>query len=432
MPSNPVFQLNDCQYSLWKKFKTIELKTNHRSGEFAEYADLLNRVRTGDQTEEDIKLLNTRVISRNSPEIPKEAIFSSGENKLVDEYNIVHLNQLDAELYTRKANVFSSNKKQIKSPKVDSSGIIHKTNIPIEVKLKIGARVMLTYNLDVTDSLCNGSMGEVVGFKRTGSNNIKFIMVKFDKKEAGKERRRTHHFEEFPGATAIDLLEQEYNQGKDYSTSATAINWPLKLSWAVTMHKIQGSTVFNPKAIILNLHCWLKPAMIYVALSRVQTITQVYILEKKKDNKHKNNYNQGDMIPTNMMVPWQDAMEEVKRLQKLDIVSYLLPQPKTALTIVSLNVVALSKHIKDIQADQDMKNADVILLQETSFTSDMNPGVGYDMGPNFIKQFNSQGKGKGVATYYPDNYELMTQNKKDTFQSTTIKCDKLVITNIYR
>ena len=432
MPSNPVFQLNDCQDSLWKKFKTIELKTNHRSGEFAEYANLLNRVRTGDHTEEDIKLLETRVIKRNSSEIEKEAIFCSGENKLVDEYNTVHLNKIDAELYTRNADVFSSNKKEIKSPKIDSSGIIHKTNIPFEVKLKIGARVMLTFNLDVTDSLCNGSMGEIVGFKRTGSNNIKFIMVKFDKQEAGKERRRTHNFKDFPGATAIDLLEQEYNQGKDYSTSATAINWPLKLSWAVTMHKIQGSTVFNPKAIILNLHCWLMPAMIYVALSRVQTITQVYILEKKDDKKHKNHYKQGDKIPTNMMVPWQEAMDEVKRLQEQDLAPFLLRKPTTALTIVSLNVVALSKHIKDVQADQDMKNADVILLQETSFTSDMNPGVGYEMGPNFIKQFNSQGKGKGVATYHPNTYDLMTEHKKDTFQSTTIKSDNLVITNIYR
>ena len=55
-------------------------------------------------------------------------------------------------------------------------------------------------------------------------------MVKFDNPKAGQNRRKQINLEsEFPGATAIDLLEQDYVQGKDYSTPATAINWPIKL-----------------------------------------------------------------------------------------------------------------------------------------------------------------------------------------------------------
>ena len=430
-PSNPVFQLNECQESLWKKFKPIELKTNHRSGEFGEYADLLNRVRTGEQNIDDIKKLNLRVFSRSASYLPEEAVFCSGENKIIDEYNLKNLNKLNGDIYSRKADVFSSNKKEIKSPKLDSSGIIHKTNIPYEVKLKIGARVMLTYNLDVADSLCNGSMGEVVGFKRTGSNKVRYIMVKFDKETAGKERRKTYKFEEFPDTTAIDLLEQEYEQGKAYSTTATAINWPLKLSWGVTIHKMQGSTVFNPKAIILDLDCWLRPAMIYVALSRIQSITQLFILEKKKNSKHKNNYNKGDKIPINMMEPWADAMKELERLKELDI-STLLWQESTTFKIVSLNIVSLAKHMKDIQADRDIINANIILLQETSFTSDMNPDSGYDLGSNYLKHFNSQGKGKGVAVYYSPDFQVTRQNEKETYQMSTIESVKLVITNVYR
>ena len=431
LPSNPVFQLNECQNSIWNKFKPIELKTNHRSGAFHEYAELLNRVRTGEQTDDDIKQMNLRVFARNSKDLPKEAVFCSGENKIIDEYNIINLNKLNGDIYSRKADIFSSNKKEIKSPKVDSSGIIHKTNVPFEVKLKIGARVMLTINLDVADSLCNGSMGEVVGFKRTGNNKIKYIMVKFDKETAGKDRRRTYNFEEFPGATAIDLLEQEFEQGKAYSTTATAINWPLKLSWGVTIHKMQGSTVFNPKAILLDFDCWLRPAMIYVALSRIQSISQLYILERKKTSKYKNNYDKGDKIPTNIMKPWQDAMDELARLKKMDLAKFLWNEP-TAFKIVSLNIVSMAKHMGDIQADKDIINADIVLLQETSFASNMNPDAGYDLGPNFMKNFNNQGKGKGVATYYPDNYRVITQYKKDTFQTTTIQSEELVITNVYR
>ena len=134
------------------------------------------------------------MFARNCLDLPKDAVFCCGENKIIDEYNLKKLNKLNGDIYSRKADVFSSNKKEIKSPKRDSNGIIHKTHIPFEVKLKIGARVMLTYNLDNADSLVNGSMGEVVGFQRTGNNKIRYIMVKFDKETAGKDRRRTLNF----------------------------------------------------------------------------------------------------------------------------------------------------------------------------------------------------------------------------------------------
>merc|ERR1712101_102799 len=95
--------------------------------------------------------------------------------------------------YIQKADIFSSTKRNIKSPKVDSSGMIHNTQIPFEVKLKIGARVMLTYNIDVVDSLVNGSMGEVVGFIKAANNSIKYIMIEFDNEQSGENKRQEIH-----------------------------------------------------------------------------------------------------------------------------------------------------------------------------------------------------------------------------------------------
>ena len=54
----------------------------------------------------------------------------------------------------------------IKSPKLDISGLIHNTQIPYEVKLKTCVRVILTYNIDIVDSLVNSSMVDRVGFKK--------------------------------------------------------------------------------------------------------------------------------------------------------------------------------------------------------------------------------------------------------------------------
>ena len=40
IPSNPKFELADSILRLWDEFQRIELKTNHRSGQFKEYADI--------------------------------------------------------------------------------------------------------------------------------------------------------------------------------------------------------------------------------------------------------------------------------------------------------------------------------------------------------------------------------------------------------
>ena len=47
--------------SLWKSFQVINLTENHRQGKDKTYADILNRVKVGEQTQEDIELLRTQV-----------------------------------------------------------------------------------------------------------------------------------------------------------------------------------------------------------------------------------------------------------------------------------------------------------------------------------------------------------------------------------
>ena len=69
-PSNPQFALSYSVRSLWELFQVVELKINHRQGDDHDYADLLNRVRLGKHTENDIQILQSRV--RN--EFPPDAI----------------------------------------------------------------------------------------------------------------------------------------------------------------------------------------------------------------------------------------------------------------------------------------------------------------------------------------------------------------------
>ena len=65
-PTNKEHGLAFTARNLWNLFTVVNLVENHRHGEDKVYGDLLNRVRTGDHTEEDIALLQTRVCPKSS------------------------------------------------------------------------------------------------------------------------------------------------------------------------------------------------------------------------------------------------------------------------------------------------------------------------------------------------------------------------------
>ena len=82
--------------------------------------------------------------------------------------------------------------------------------------------------------------------------------------------------------TPIDKIEFQYSLSKKptrESSNATAIQFPLKLAFAATAHKIQGSTVKKPNYLVLDLRSVMEAAQAYVMLSRVQSLSQLFILE---------------------------------------------------------------------------------------------------------------------------------------------------------
>ena len=45
--------------------------------------------------------------------------------------------------------------------------------------MKIGSRVMLIFNIDVTDLLCNGAMGTIIGIEENQNEEVYGVIVKF-------------------------------------------------------------------------------------------------------------------------------------------------------------------------------------------------------------------------------------------------------------
>ena len=168
------------------------LTENHRQGNDKIYADLLNRVRVGEQTEEDLGLLRTKIRKKNHPDL-KGALYIACKKEVVNGHNEMCLNNIQGKLFEVKAKHFTKLQQNFK-PYIKRDGTISDTQFPDVLKLKIGARVMLIYNVDVSDLLCNGALGILIGIEQSKNGNVEKVIVKFDNPKAGKESRKNKLF----------------------------------------------------------------------------------------------------------------------------------------------------------------------------------------------------------------------------------------------
>lgn len=215
--------------------------------ENSEFLQILNRIRLGDKTAVDY-------IMQNCSKVPiQDAVNLYGKNNSVTERNIAELNNLPTELYTHEAIITGAAK-------------ITDTNAEMILPLKVGARVMTLTNKEMEDGSLiygNGSLGTVV------SINDDSITVEFDdgfiENIEQYEWKIEEYYVENSNTTSFPkLCKREIGK---------VIQYPLKLAYAITIHKAQGQT-YN--AVNINPYTW-DCGQLYVALSRVKDIKNLYI-----------------------------------------------------------------------------------------------------------------------------------------------------------
>ena len=116
-------------------------------------------------------------------------------------------------------------------------------------------------------------------------------MIKFEKDSVGREQRRQHSETciRWPGGTQIEKVNYQFSISKSKKTvinTANVIQFPVKLAFASTAHKIQGATIPKPKKVIVNVDDTFKAAMVYVMLSRVCSLDQIIILNEFDEKKN--------------------------------------------------------------------------------------------------------------------------------------------------
>lgn len=124
-------------------------------------------------------------------------------------------------------------------------------NIPCTqvLRLKKGAVVMCIVNLDMDQSICNGSQGIVIDMNENGP------LVKFSN-------------------GVLKWISPHYWQSEENPCIAIG-QYPLILSWAITIHKIQGATL-DMAEIDIGMSIF-EYGQTYVALSRIKSLEGLYL-----------------------------------------------------------------------------------------------------------------------------------------------------------
>ncbi len=229
--------LNDSEYV------TIELKDIFRQQD-AKFINLLNQIRENRATDETLRELNKRYIPDFTPPANSDYIRLTTHNLPAQK-----INERELELLPSKEFVFMA----------EIEGTFPETSYPADEKLvlKQGAQVMFIKN-DPDRRFFNGMIGEVIYV------NNKEIIVK-GKNEDDDEPFYLNRMEWSNSKYTLD------NETKEIKETVEGVfrQFPLRLAWAITIHKSQGLTFEHA---IIDVERSFAHGQTYVALSRCKTL----------------------------------------------------------------------------------------------------------------------------------------------------------------
>ena len=247
----------------------IELKTMFRQSDPV-YINILSQIRKGEIDTNSIEILkkyvNREFISQDGLKPTKlfsvrnktDFVNKSQYDKIEEpEISFDMKTHTDCMIYmdTKKTISTEDMKKcsNLKSVEVEIQieKIMESRNISQKLALKKGVIVMCTANIDMENSICNGSQGVVVDFEI----GTKIPIVAFSN---GIKKR----------------VDYEFFQSQDYPTICIG-QIPLCLAWALTIHKIQGASLNIADMDLGNTI--FEYGQTYVALSRVKSLEGLYL-----------------------------------------------------------------------------------------------------------------------------------------------------------
>lgn len=224
-------------------YVTIVLDKVYRQ-EDDNFVGILNNIREGHATERDLEILNSRYNAQYEPPEGCGYIRLTTHNRNADAYNDKKLADIDRKPYVYNAEI---------------TGSFPEYSYPTapSLTLKVGAQVMFVKNDSSDEHLYyNGKIGEVTYLDQT-KIRVECIGDK-DEIEVTQEEWENNKYTINPETLEIQTeIQGIFKQ------------FPLRLAWAITIHKSQGLTF--DRAVIDASNSF-APGQVYVALSRCRSL----------------------------------------------------------------------------------------------------------------------------------------------------------------
>jgi len=254
---------NDVKFAFeadsWKRsaFYTIELTHIYRTDDKT-FIELLNNIRFGKIDENIHNQLNSYI--KPIPQDLSAFTFLFGKNSSSSIHNKKQLENIDNELFIKEAQIIIHNR-SIKKYEIDR--FLVDTRIEKELHLKIDAPILFTRN---SWNYFNGERGRVINI------DDNYLYIKKDNNKIVKLEQTIQNKTRW-NEKLVDGKKEVIEE-----ILFTIYQFPIKLAFAITIHKSQGMSIEN---LIIQTNEIFAPSQFYVALSRSSNPQRLNLIAPK-------------------------------------------------------------------------------------------------------------------------------------------------------